>query len=546
MKSLREVIFSFLMKYSEYNYQNFQIVLFKDKKQLNLLNFITNNDDLTIIQVKQDKVFQKEISFNDLNNSVFNLLLNCDTLQTFDLKDYLNYTDLFNGKTMDENMYRYLNVLPIYNETSLAAAFFVYANYNYQWQFQDKTVLSFIGELRQAIDEKILNEIKEIALSDYFSLEKDNNYFLSKSLADLVKKEQFTNNFTTFKHQLFITQELTYQNMPLIVYKHIDKSPIYALQEITNYNYSDYSIVYLKNFHLDDLAFLDKVNSLIDRLDAKFGEYKIFDCHSQGFIIIFEQMIKKKDFLLFIDFNPIIVRKNDISFTYNLFDLAEYLLTLDPLEDDIFKPNDFRIYLDQKIKLNRDEVINKYQSTKIKEIKLFNSLTMSNEKVLLKDIHDAKYYLKDNKIKTLNALLKVRRDDLNTDTLVFISDDLLVNEQKPFIKALNIVKDLADFKTSFVVESEDSIVILQKYLKDCKVNLYVSLKMGLLQCLKYTSFEGLFIDLDEYEELCQKNEEEALRLIKYLRSIFKLVIICVKQNDIVKYHDNNILLAIKL
>lgn len=537
-KTSREIVYSLLLKYSEYHYDTFQIVLFKDKNKKSLLNFFNNNDDLTVLQIKQDKIFQKEVPFSSLNKSIINLLFNCDAISLFDLSDYLELTDIYNSKTMKENNYKYLNVLPIFGKDSLSAAFFIYSSYNYQWQFKNINLNNFIDELLLALDNDYLMKIEDETDSNLYALKLNNKYFLSSDLSSELNKEQFVDTFDSSKHYLFLNKQISYLNGELLCFEKIGRSPIYDILEIQNIKLdNNYTIVYLYDDLIEDVELLKTIDQVMEKIDGLFGNYKLYK-GNHGFILLFENKIKKSDYAYFAELNNIIIRLNEISFSYTITDLITYIEL-----NKYFDLNDFKKYLNNLLIKKKDEVLNKYNSTKVLEAKIFNSANMKEELIFIKDLKKNYYDLKENKIKSLNAYLKIVIDE-KRNYVVYLSDDLIFNDNKPFIKSLNIINKLIENNCKILVQSERAIKTLRKHINNIDHYLILSFDIGLPLILKYQSVAGIYLDNDQYNQLFMEDESTATGLIKYLCSNFKFVILKVEQSQIIKYHLDNLLLLI--
>ena len=528
----REIIYSFLLKYSEYHYQSCQIVLFKDHEKPNLRSFLYPSDDLTIIQIKGDKVFQKEVPFNDLNNSVINYLFLNDETALYNVQDE-PLCDLYNGKSLQENHYKYLNVIPVFDNNSLIGGIFCYLLTNVQMQIQTKVIQTMINSLKDAIDEEINNDFHLEAQNELFVASFNNRYYLSSKLSEILHLDQFSDDFSQ-REILKEISKTTIGELTVTSYKLYQPFKILSKYELNNLNLDDYTLIY-PTINNDDLEFL---KTLLENNKQKLSDIQIYDFNDQ-LIIILDGFLKKYDFELFEYFKPIIVRSKDLTFNFSIRDLINYLK-----KQEAFDITSFKDFLENEIQEKRVAVLSKYQMTKVLVDHLFTANKMIAFGYVLK-VGDVNFSLNENKIKALMALKEVRQSYPNDFVLLYLPHTLIDNDGKPYIKAINIIKELIDEKTTFIIDQEASIKYLDKYYPNIIEHLYLSNQIALFDALKYPNALGYYLDDDNLDNLFVDFDKKALNYLKYLLTNFKEVIVVIRQEHIVKIHEHNLLLQLK-
>ena len=70
----RTLFFEFLSNYREYRFDTFQLLLFDNNEEDNILKVINDKEQVDIYQVKNAQTFYKKVHFNNLSATVANLL----------------------------------------------------------------------------------------------------------------------------------------------------------------------------------------------------------------------------------------------------------------------------------------------------------------------------------------------------------------------------------------------------------------------------------------------------------------------------------------
>ena len=147
----RTLMLEFLADYREYHFDIFQLLLFDSNHKDNILKVCSDSNLIDIYQVKSSKVYKKKLSFNEISNSIVNLLFITEEPQALEIARcdnvLKNYQDLFSDKTIFDLNCKYLIIYPIYEAQQLLGAFFVFSNYQIIWKLEEKNVKPPPGKL---------------------------------------------------------------------------------------------------------------------------------------------------------------------------------------------------------------------------------------------------------------------------------------------------------------------------------------------------------------------------------------------------------------
>ncbi len=546
----RNIILEFLANYREYRFDCFQLLLFENHHQNNILKVIADSNFIDVYQVKQTQVFHKKVTFSSINNTTANLLFISEEPQILEISklnmDLKQTLDLYNLKPIFDLNHKYLIIYPIYYQKELLGGFFIYSNYQTLWQLEEHKIINFLNALENASCQDVIDEISKNVDSLYWTFT-NKGVYLSKELSDLLNKEQYNNSFNKEGKSLKELSKKECLNGVLNSYQVIFNKPIESFLELINKKITKFSLIYIRTLNDESLVELySQLKELIKKIDGCLGEYTIYQTSNNSLSVLFEMELNKKiieDY--FKEFSYILVRS-----TYEIKKITDFshllnYLNLSPIEE--FKYEYYQYYLSNILNEKKRQVITNYSNFKIKVTPLMESRSMKLNGYLLKCLYDLKNASKDNKLKSIKEILKIGEEYVDKKIYLDLNITDFFNGENPYIAYINVLK-------KFINEHEGLVTIVvdfdqEKFLRisslwpDFEKHVFIDYRdehfMTIINYLD--TVKGLSLINSEYAFLLKNHQQNAVTLSEYLMKYCNMLLVKVKQNDIIKYNNKNII-----
>lgn len=540
----RSVFIEFLYEFKEYSFDNFQLLLFEKLNNNDLVNFISPKEEIELYQAKMSQVFNKKVSFTSLKNSVVELLFMSGEVTTYEISSIgSKYSDLYNSKLLTHSTSKYLTIYPIFKDQNIIGGAFVYSNYQLKWNMSDSKLLKLINDLQASQSDLIEMQINETASSEYWILEKDYLYLSdelcsSMNCSKVIKKEELLMND-------FIEDfSMDFYGCKLIVLKKQITSPLFSMISIKNSDYEKFSLIYLRadeNEKLEDLYF--KTIDVLKNQSLIKSNYKIYQSDTDSITVIFEDVLTKNNLeKIFKDFNYIVVRYgNELKSKPDFKELIEYL-NICPIEE--FNSNYFKFYLENYYRELKESVLNKINTSKISVVPVIKSKGMTKDGVLIKDLGDIRKFSKEMKLKSLNAIFKILPEYSNMNVYLELPMDYFFEDGKLSLSHLNLLKRQLTNNCMVLTNFNENIKkILSQWPEFIKKIIIFDDSDHLYKVINAASnTSGIYFNSDKYNEFFEYNRDNAMQFIEYILKNCNLILVKVKQTDIIRYYDERILL----
>lgn len=545
----RTLFLEFLSNYREYRFDTFQLLLFDNNEEDNILKVINNKELVDIYQVKNAQTFYKKVHFNHLSSTVANLLFISNQPTVLEISkvdnDLRKYLDLYTNKSIYDLNCKYLLIYPIYKEQQLLGGFFIYSNYQIIWQIQEGKVFRFLKDLENACCDAHVREIEEKSATNFW-IYKNKGLYLSKELAKILKCEQYNTTFDTQGKFLLKKDEFTYLNGVVEIYEPVEEQPVKSLIELVNLKLNKYTLIYTRALDNDDIfSHVEKINGIIKKIDGFFGKYNIFHTSTNSLTIIFEDEISKKQISNFFNEIPYILVRSGFEVKKNIqfLTLVDYL-NLSPMEE--FNYQYYEYYCSNLLLEKKEQVLSNYNPSKIQITPLINALNMQLSGYLISDMYDLRNSNKENKLKSIKAISKIAEEYKNYPLYIELSLNDILNGTRVHVAFLNILKKLAEiYKCYFIIDYDNNYFYEISKLWD-KFSKYVIIKEkenSLVEVLTLKDqIEGVYLNSNHYLDLIKNNDKVGLELTDFAIKSFNQVIVKTAQSNITKYNNKKILL----
>lgn len=544
----RTLFFEFLSNFREYHFDTFQLLLFDNNEENNILKLINNKEVVDIYQLKNTQVFHKTVSFTDLSSTVANLLFVSMEPTVLEISkvdnDLRKYNDLYNGKSIYELNNKYLLVFPIYKEEQLLGGFFIYSNYQVIWQIQKNKVLKFIKDLNEASCLELICDIDNKAKTTYWAYV-NKGVYLSNNLSLLLNNNQYNTAFDFKGNSLMKIDEFSYLNGCVNVFEPIKKEDIKSIIEFKRLKFVYNTFVYTRAIDDDIFTHTNKIEEIIQKIDGKFGKYQMFQTSDNSITIVYDNEISKKDIQLAFDNVEFILIRNGIELKkhIDLSILIDYL-NLSPVEE--FNQNYFDYYYNKWLSEKKEQVLSNYSSSKILITPLIDSINMNIGGYLIKDQYNLNNASKENKLKSIKAISKVAEDYKQEIIFICLSLNDILNNGRIHIAYLNVLKEITmKYNCYFLIDYNKNVFLEINKLWDgfFKYIIINEENNNLLDILIIkNSVHGICLSSDVYLNLMKNDEKMGLEVTNMCINNFGLVIVKVSQRDILKYNNKKVLL----
>ncbi|MBR2891618.1 MAG: hypothetical protein IKC22_04475 [Bacilli bacterium] len=543
----RTLFLEFLSYYREYHFDSFQLLLFENNQQDNILKVINDKESIDLYQVKNAQTFYKKISFSQLNDTVANLLFITDKPQVLEISkpdnDLKKYLDLYNGKPIYDLNCKYLVIYPIYKEQQLLGGFFVYSNYQIIWQFNENKVFNFLDNLENAQSETIIDDISNKANYPFWIYTNIGNY-LSNELAKSLNVPMYNTSFNISGKSLKQIDEFDYCNGKVRVYMPITKEKIKSIIEFQKLKPKSFTIIYCRCADNENLIELSiKINEIIEKIDGKLGAYDIYQTSNNSIsIVYFEELTKKEVFDLFNSIPYILIRSHyEVKKQPDFNILCEYL-NLSPIEE--FNYDYYQYYIQSLLSEKKEQVLSNYTSSKIEMKPVVNAENMSLAGYIIKDLYDLTNALRENKLKSIKAISKLVDEYPNAKVIIDLKVKDILHEDRVHIAYLNVLKKLSSscyFLIDFDKEAFYKITQLWDSFKEfCIIK---EEDNNFLEILTIANeVKGVCLGSDYYQMLVKDADPAAFEITDFCVKHFAKVLVKVAQNDIIKYNNKNIMM----
>ena len=546
----RTIFLEFLANYREYHYDCIQLLLFENQHSDNILKVMSDANQVDVYQVKGAQVFNKKLTFSAINNTILNLLFITEKPEIIEISksddEIKKFQDLYSSKTLYDLNYKYLIIYPIYQNQQLLGGLFIFSNYQLIWQIEENKLNKFIDELETAKCLDLIEEINKKANNSYWALV-NKGIYINTPLAEIIGTKEYHHAFNFKGYSLELLDSIEYLSGKVNIFRYVPKLPIFSLIEFDRLKLSNYTLVYSKvidEFSYEELV--DKISDILDNVDGSLGYYKIYQTDLNSITVVFEKPISKKYIEEFFKTIPytLIRSGHEISKIVDFQVLREYL-NLSPLEE--FNSDYFDYYQQKLLMEKKANVQEVYSSSKIKITPFYNSQNMNIEGYLINDLYDLKNASIDVKLKSIKAISKIVKDYKNV--VISVSLDSMFNGQKPYLAYINILKRLCsdnELNVKILTNyNKKQILLLKTLWNDIEENLYFKEEnSNFYELLMLDNLNAICLSKELYADLIVHYPNKALELTEFWMKKADKVFVFVKQNDIIKYRNEKILLIL--
>ena len=546
----RTIFLEFLANYREYHYDCIQLLLFENQHSDNILKVMSDANQVDVYQVKGAQVFNKKLTFSAINNTILNLLFITEKPEIIEISksddEIKKFQDLYSSKTLYDLNYKYLIIYPIYQNQQLLGGLFIFSNYQLIWQIDENKLNKFIDELETAKCLDLIEEINKKANNSYWALV-NKGIYINTHLAEIIGTKEYHHAFNFKGYSLELLDSIEYLSGKVNVFRYVPKLPIFSLIEFDRLKLSNYTLVYSKvidEFSYEELV--DKISDILDNVDGSLGYYKIYQTDLNSITVVFEKPISKKYIEEFFKTIPytLIRSGHEISKIVDFQVLREYL-NLSPLEE--FN-SDYFDYYQQKLLLEKKANVQEvYSSSKIKITPFYNSQNMNIKGYLINDLYDLKNASIDVKLKSIKAISKIVKEYKNV--IISVTLDTMFNGQKPYLAYINTLKRLcSDNQLNVKILTnygKKQILMLKSIWNDIDKYLYFKEESSnFYELLMLDNLNAICLSKELYADLIVHYPNKALELTEFWMKKADKVFVFVKQNDIIKYRNEKILLIL--
>ena len=170
---------------------------------------------------------------------------------------------------------------------------------------------------------------------------------------------------------------------------------------------------------------------------------------------------------------------------------------------------------------------------------------MNQSGLLIKDLGEVKKFSKEMKLKSLNAIFKIIPEYQNLDLFLELPMDYFFENGKLSLSHLNLLKrSLTDNCKVLTNFNENIRKILNQWPEFIKKIIVFDDSDHLYNIINVAgNTSGIYFNSNKYNEFFEYNRDNAVSFVDYVLSKCNLVIVKVKQTDIIRYCDDRILLV---
>ncbi len=499
----------------------------------NLIKLAKSEEEISIYHIKEPRIYEKKISFNDLTD---NLLM-----MAFELKEEIKFRkselnfelkDPFYLKDLSNQDFNSLLVTPIIeNENVIGAVITYFKSDNGYLKFTNNELLKLLKNLDD-------DEIKEFEASIYNKLTKKTDFILiartgkQTYLNEFAKKQLRVKNSIIYQSDLKLEKmiqkmineigfnKLVYDDIA-IYYMECDKFKptnenkieLLALQNLNNHHFENsFSYIFVrKNLFTSPDVIIKDLQLLMIKLDIT--NYKVYEFNDETFIMLLDQVITSKQeeqIKTYLKDNYVIVltTNKEVTNKMNLIELSKYLYDVQPeayVEANYIawlkQKNMEKLSYDDKFKENKlsYEIVSSLDNHVLVKMSMLplrleyrDSHFISYEKVIEKSLVNMAKMQEEKIMITIPTSLLRKRKIYEDVKKILLNNNLWINV---------IVRDGLD--------PNEFLKLISKYKK---LNLMMSCDSSVYLNYYYMNalplFDGLYIQNNEYEQI--RNQEVGL------------------------------------
>lgn len=496
----------------------------------NLIKLTNNEDEISIYHIKEPRVYEKIISFNDLTN---NLLM-----MAFELKSEIRFKkseldfvlkDPFYLKDLSNQDFNSLLVTPIFDKDDMVGALITYfKSDNGYVKYTNNELLKLLHtldidkaqEYNDRVYKKIINEPslmlvayggKQIYINDIVK-----NYLKAKSniisQSDLKMEKDIKNLVNTIGFKKQAIEDLTIYYIETTKLNPVceDNMDILALQSLNKHSFKGKFTYLLVRKSL--LSSTDIIINELQNLKTKLGfeSCKIYEYNDETFIMLFDELLSNKIEIQIKEYlvdNYVILldSSKDITSKMNLASLSKYLYEEQP--EQYVKEN----YVDWMNKKNTEKLSydDKYNVDKLNfevvsslDGHLLTKMVVLPLKPQYRDAHFLSY-------ERVAERLLITLAQKNDEKLMITLTPSLLNKRKTYEDIKKIILNNELWINVIVKGNEDSAQFLKVMSKYKKLKVMLSCDSSVYLNYFYMNalplFDGLYVQQEEYEHI--RNEE---------------------------------------
>lgn len=499
----------------------------------NLIKLVKSEEEISVYHIKEPRIYEKRISFDDLANNLLMMVFELKTEIKFK-KSELNFElkDPFYLKDLNNQDFNSLLVTPIIeNENVIGAVITYFKSDNGYIKFTNNELIKLLKNLDE-------DEVKEYEARVYDKLTSKTDFLLIARVGKQTYLNEFARKQLKVKNSIVYQSDLRLEKMiqklineigfnklvydTITIYyiecdkfKPINESEIevLALQNLNSHHFENhFSYIFVrKSLFSNTDAIIKDLQSLKVKLDIT--NYKLYEFNDETFIMLLDQVITSKleeQIKEFLKDNYIIVltTNKEITNKMNLIELSKYLYDVQPEEYVkanyiawLNKKNMEKLSYDDKFKENKlsYEIVSSLDNHILVEMSMLplrleyrDSHFISYDKVVEKSLISAAKMQEEKIMITISTSLLSKRKTYEDVKKILLNNNLWINV---------IVRDGE--------EPNEFLKLISKYKK---LNLMMSCDSSVYLNYYYMNalplFDGLYIQNNEYEQI--RNQEVGL------------------------------------
>lgn len=501
-------------------------------------NWMPNNDLVSVFHIKEPRTYFKELSYNDLYNTIVEDYLNIKDIEILDVNKITKiYLDPYNKKAVFEFKFSHLVVCPVIKNDELKALSFIYLTMtNDKCLINEKKIEKLYDDLLKEERISIINEIHSYASSFPFpiwALLGDNNNLFSNYQPEEINKDELTKcskeNYLEIMYQLgyhIILRDEKYAGLVFFDKDKIYDSSMLSSNEIRKHKHDGvFTIVHVKYTGYEELSF-DQIHDLFNNKCDKFfenTENKYYKISEDSFVCIindkFDKRILQKLSSSASNLKITYVRSgSDISPKADLGMLVEFL---EINEESEFRQEYYLFYRQKKNEYAYKVALVKDNASLTNYKTVWNSLS---RQVDGKYIFNDTFILNDNNMtelqstSTFKCISDVLNNEYDTIYLLFDAKTLLKRQMWEYIK--KIIKKYDGKFNLILISNGVSEVELSKIIAKLN-NLEISFYLDSQVFMTFdkesflVSAKGIYVKNNEVKNLIRAGETCAKEVIKY-------------------------------
>jgi hypothetical protein len=532
--------------------------------------WIENKDLISLFHIKEPRTYYKELSFNDLYNTIVEDFLELRTTEVLEVgKINKIYLDPYNKKAIFEFNFTHLIIVPVIKNEELKALCFIYATLkDNKCLINDKKIEKLYDELQKEEIQSLKNEVYDYTSKQPYSLwvvfNKNSKAILfsnyqpteiNKDELHQFTKEQYLNILYQLGYHIAASDD-TYDGLMFFDRDLNNDNLMLSSNEIKKHRHDGvFTIIHVKYAGYEEYSF-DQIYELFNNLYCKFienFEYKFYKVSENSFVCIindkFDKRILQKMSTSSSKLKITYVRSGaDISSKADLGMLVEFL---EINEESEFRQEYYLFYRQKKNEYAYKIALVKDNAKLVSHLMVWNSV---NKEIDGKYIVNDAFILNNNNMtelqftSTSKCINEVLSNDYEKIYLLFDAKTLLKRQMWEYIKKvvrkyninfnlILITNDINENELSKIITKLNNLEI--SYFLDSQIFMTFE-KEHMLENAK-----GIFVRNEEVNNLIRGGETCGKEVIKYYLNHNYMVLFEADNNSVGLFEHKNLFMITK-